>query len=135
MCHAIVGTLSGGRPILILVSWNEGGETIFRPWGDQPNHLLTLPAGYIGSCIIGCAFLFAGFDTVASKYAFVIFEVMAVISLLMCLWILPKSALRHNPHWLQCGTKRVEGKEENGQDKKDDKACATDREKMVSFEV
>lgn len=31
------------------------------------NPYITLPAGYIGSCVWGCAMVFAGFNTLASK--------------------------------------------------------------------
>lgn len=80
LSHAVVGMFTiwwrevkYGRPAqrgrieFIMVDKYEGGLTQFG--GDtKPNYALTLPAGYVGSCLIGCWFLFSGFDAKWSKY-------------------------------------------------------------------
>jgi len=99
LCHAIVGTLSGGTVTLIIVDWNEGGATCFAPKPErQPSHTLTLPAGYIGSCIIGCAYIFAGFDVVASKVAALVFAFITLGSTIICAAILPKELFQHHKY-------------------------------------
>ncbi|ORX36020.1 peptidase M50B-like-domain-containing protein [Kockovaella imperatae] len=95
--HAIVGTATGGRVILIVVDFNEGGCTHFSR-KHPPNYIATLPAGYIGSCICGCIFIILGFDTLSSKYAFIFFEGLTAVSLLVCIATLPKSFLLHKRH-------------------------------------
>ena len=99
ICHAVVGTLSGGKVTLILVDWNEGGATFFAPKpARQPSHTLTLPAGYTGSCFIGCGFVFAGFDAVASKVAALVFAAITIGSTVMCALILPKELFRQHKY-------------------------------------
>lgn len=44
--HAVVGTATGGRVILIVVDFNEGGCTHFST-KHLPNYLASLPAGYM----------------------------------------------------------------------------------------
>lgn len=95
VCHALVGWITGGKVILITVQWNEGGATYFHE-NSTPSHAWTLPAGYVGSCTIGCLFVFAGFDTVASKVAAVIYGAMALACLLICMSVLTKSHIHHD---------------------------------------
>ncbi|GAA5944921.1 M50 family metallopeptidase [Sporobolomyces koalae] len=65
MCHALVGTLTGGRVRSVILDPNQGGATTTE--GGWP--FLSLPAGYIGSTTIGAALIFASFDLKASKIA------------------------------------------------------------------
>ena len=56
----------------------EGGATIMKGgW-----KCCTLPAGYIGSCVIGSIMVFAGFDILASK----ILGIVIGVCLLITLW-------------------------------------------------
>ncbi|GAA5978778.1 hypothetical protein JCM11641_006173 [Rhodosporidiobolus odoratus] len=64
-CHALVGTLTGAKVESIILDPNQGGST--RMIGGWP--FASLPAGYIGSTLIGSALIFAGFDQKASKIA------------------------------------------------------------------
>ena len=101
ICHALVGAATGGKVTLIIVDWNEGGATFFASKKDhkgQPSHTLTLPAGYVGSCLIGCAFVFAGFDVVASKIAAIGFAVITLLSTLVCAAVLPQTLFRHHKY-------------------------------------
>ena len=101
ICHALVGAATGGKVTLILVDWNEGGATFFaskKEHKGQPSHTLTLPAGYVGSCLIGCAFVFAGFDVVASKIAAIGFGVITLLSTLVCAAVLPQALFRHHKY-------------------------------------
>jgi len=95
MSHAIVGTLTGGRILYIRIDSREGGETKFNP-SRPPIMALTLPAGYIGSCVIGCGLILAGFDTLASKYASLALGVWIGICLLVCALIMPKLYVTHH---------------------------------------
>lgn len=154
MCHAIVGFCTGGRPILIIVDWNQGGATFFAK-DKQPNLRYALPAGYIGSCIIGCGFIFAGFDTVASKYAFIVFQAMALLSMIISFLVLPKSLIHHHRHWIiykyhkfmgnfpQAKNRKLAHEEKAEQEKveskwngkKQEDSDASDKDKMVSIEL
>ncbi|GAA5824263.1 hypothetical protein JCM11251_001586 [Rhodosporidiobolus azoricus] len=64
-CHALFGTLTGAKVESIILDPNQGGST--RMIGGWP--FVSLPAGYIGSTLIGSALIFAGFDQKASKIA------------------------------------------------------------------
>ncbi|GAA6021449.1 hypothetical protein JCM10207_004739 [Rhodosporidiobolus poonsookiae] len=64
-CHALMGTVTGAKVESIILDPNQGGST--RMIGGWP--FLSLPAGYIGSTLIGSALIFAGFDQKASKIA------------------------------------------------------------------
>lgn len=75
--HAFVGKLTGARIESITLDPNEGGLTKMRG-GIQA---CTLPAGYLGSSLIGALLIFAGFDTVASKVASIVLAVMLLITL------------------------------------------------------
>jgi len=63
--HAFAAILTGGKVESISLDPNEGGVTHMRG-GKQA---ITLPAGYLGSSIIGALLIFAGFNIVASKVA------------------------------------------------------------------
>ncbi|KAF2772757.1 hypothetical protein EJ03DRAFT_366928 [Teratosphaeria nubilosa] len=63
--HAITACCTGGRVESISLDPHEGGVTHMRGGVSA----ITLPAGYLGSSIIGMLLTFAGFDIVASKVA------------------------------------------------------------------
>jgi hypothetical protein len=63
--HAFAAILTGGKVESISLDPNEGGVTHMRG-GKQA---ITLPAGYLGSSIIGALLIFCGFNIVASKVA------------------------------------------------------------------
>jgi len=75
--HAIVGKCTGARIESITLDPNEGGLTKMR----GGIRACTLPAGYLGSSLIGALLIFAGFDTVASKVASIVLAVMLLITL------------------------------------------------------
>jgi len=79
MSHAIVGVLTCARIHSIELDPDEGGATSMSggiPW-------LTLPAGYLGSSLIGACLIACGFNTNASKIASL---VMAVFFLFTLWW-------------------------------------------------
>ncbi|ORY70354.1 peptidase M50B-like-domain-containing protein [Pseudomassariella vexata] len=63
--HAITAVLTGGRVKSISLDPREGGVT--HMVGGKS--AITLPAGYLGSSLIGALLIFCGFDIVASKIA------------------------------------------------------------------
>ncbi|BGP48084.1 hypothetical protein JCM10450v2_003956 [Rhodotorula kratochvilovae] len=64
-CHGIAGTLTGAKVESLILDPNQGGSTrMVGGWA-----FVSLPAGYIGSTVIGSALIFAGFDQKASKIA------------------------------------------------------------------
>ena len=63
--HAIAAVLTGGRVKAIELDPREGGVT-HMVGGSS---FITLPAGYLGSSLIGALLTFCGFDIVASKIA------------------------------------------------------------------
>ncbi|GAA5896996.1 hypothetical protein JCM8208_006135 [Rhodotorula glutinis] len=64
-CHGIAGTLTGAKVESLILDPNQGGSTrMVGGWA-----FVSLPAGYIGSTLIGAALIFAGFDQKASKIA------------------------------------------------------------------
>lgn len=65
MSHALMGVLTCARIHSIELDPDEGGAT--RMSGGIP--WLTLPAGYLGSSLIGAALITCGFNTNASKIA------------------------------------------------------------------
>ena len=71
--HAFMCIMTGGRVINIEVNVNESGLTRFQ--GGWP--CFTLPAGYIGSTLIGAILLFTAFGKKTSKGA--VIGVMAVL--------------------------------------------------------
>ncbi|KAL7424774.1 hypothetical protein Q5752_000458 [Cryptotrichosporon argae] len=97
MSHAIVGVLTGGRVEFISVDAYEGGLTEFKAApARQPRMALVLPAGYIGSCMFGCALLFCGFDTRAAKYCLAVFGAASVLSTLVCAFTLTKFGIYYH---------------------------------------
>lgn len=65
MSHAIAGILTCATIHSVELDPDEGGET--RMSGGIP--WITLPAGYLGSSLIGACLIACGFDTNASKIA------------------------------------------------------------------
>ncbi|KAG8715414.1 hypothetical protein FRC08_010601 [Ceratobasidium sp. 394] len=65
MSHAFAGVLTCAKIHSIELDPDEGGAT--RMSGGLP--IITLPAGYTGSCFIGACLIACGFDTSASKVA------------------------------------------------------------------
>ncbi|KAK3947948.1 peptidase M50B-like-domain-containing protein [Pseudoneurospora amorphoporcata] len=63
--HAIACVLTGGKVLSISLDPREGGVTHMQ--GGRSG--LTLPAGYLGSSLIGALLTFCGFNIVASKVA------------------------------------------------------------------
>lgn len=79
MSHAFVGLLTCAKIYSIELDPDEGGSTRMKggiSW-------LTLPAGYLGSSLIGACFIACGFNTNASKVASL---VMAVFFLFTLWW-------------------------------------------------
>ncbi|GAA5963290.1 hypothetical protein JCM8115_000964 [Rhodotorula mucilaginosa] len=64
-CHALVGMLTGAKIYSIILDPNQGGST--RMEGGWA--FASLPAGYIGSTLIGASLIFASFSLKASKIA------------------------------------------------------------------
>ena len=77
--HAITAILTGGKVESISLDPHEGGVTHMRGGIAA----FTLPAGYLGSSIIGALLIFCGFNIVASKIASM---VLAVCFLLTLYW-------------------------------------------------
>ncbi|KAK7431349.1 hypothetical protein QQZ08_002120 [Neonectria magnoliae] len=75
--HAITAVLTGGRVKSISLDPNEGGVT--HMVGGKS--ALTLPAGYLGSSIIGALLTFCGFNIVASKVASIVLGVCFLLTL------------------------------------------------------
>lgn len=63
--HAAAACCTGGRVQSIKLDPREGGVTMMRGGISA----ITLPAGYLGSSLIGALLIFCGFDIVASKVA------------------------------------------------------------------
>ena len=76
--HAITAILTGGKVKSISLDPYEGGVTHMLG-GKQA---FTLPAGYLGSSIIGALLTFCGFNIVASKVA----SIVLVVCFLLTLW-------------------------------------------------
>jgi hypothetical protein len=87
--HAITACCTGGRVESISLDPHEGGVTHMRGGVSA----ITLPAGYLGSSIIGALLIFAGFDIVASKIA----SFVLGVCFLLTLWWARKD-------WLTIGT-------------------------------
>lgn len=75
--HAITACCTGGRVKSISLDPHEGGVTHMQGGISA----ITLPAGYLGSSIIGALLIFAGFDIVASKVASIILGVCFLLTL------------------------------------------------------
>jgi hypothetical protein len=77
MSHAFVGVLTCAHIHSIELDPDEGGATSMSggiPW-------LTLPAGYLGSSLIGAALIACGFDTNASKVASLVLAAFFIFTL------------------------------------------------------
>ncbi|KAG0148894.1 hypothetical protein CROQUDRAFT_669586 [Cronartium quercuum f. sp. fusiforme G11] len=75
--HAAVGCCTGAKIESITLDPNEGGLTRMRG-GIQA---CTLPAGYLGSSLIGALLIFTGFNIVASKVSSIVLAVVLLITL------------------------------------------------------
>jgi hypothetical protein len=87
--HAITACCTGGRVKSISLDPREGGVTHMQGGIDA----ITLPAGYLGSSLIGALLIFCGFDIVASKIA----SIVLGVCFLLTLWWARKD-------WLTIGT-------------------------------
>jgi hypothetical protein len=87
--HALACLLTGGHVESITLDPREGGETLMRGGSS----FLSLPAGYLGSSLIGALLVFAGFDIVASKIA----SIALGVAFLLTLWWARRD-------WLTIGT-------------------------------
>jgi hypothetical protein len=87
--HAITACCTGGRVKSISLDPREGGVT-HMVGGISA---ITLPAGYLGSSLIGALLIFCGFDIVASKIA----SIVLGVCFLLTLWWARKD-------WLTIGT-------------------------------
>ncbi|KAK4893745.1 hypothetical protein LTR27_007992 [Elasticomyces elasticus] len=75
--HAATACCTGGRVESISLDPHEGGVTHMRGGISA----ITLPAGYLGSSIIGMLLTFCGFDIVASKVASIVLGVCFLFTL------------------------------------------------------
>ncbi|KAF2749975.1 hypothetical protein M011DRAFT_439436 [Sporormia fimetaria CBS 119925] len=75
--HALAACCTGGRVESISLDPHEGGVTHMRG-GRQA---ITLPAGYLGSSLIGALLTFCGFNIVASKVASIVLGVCFLLTL------------------------------------------------------
>jgi uncharacterized membrane protein YcjF (UPF0283 family) len=93
--HAITAVLTGGHVKSISLDPREGGVTHMTGGISA----FTLPAGYLGSSLIGALLIFCGFDIVASKVAslvlgwarrdwLTIVTVLLAVALLVACWFI-----------------------------------------------
>ncbi|GAA5891253.1 hypothetical protein JCM8208_002561 [Rhodotorula glutinis] len=75
--HAVVGFCTGAKVKSITLDPREGGCTMMAGGIGA----LTLPAGYLGSSLIGALLVFCGFDVRASKIASLVVGVMFLLTL------------------------------------------------------
>ncbi|KAI0421889.1 peptidase M50B-like-domain-containing protein [Xylaria grammica] len=75
--HAIAAVLTGGRVKSISLDPHEGGVT--HMVGGKS--AITLPAGYLGSSLIGAILIFTGFNIVASKIVSIVLGVCFLLTL------------------------------------------------------
>lgn len=75
--HAITACCTGGKVESISLDPREGGVTRMRGGISA----ITLPAGYLGSSLIGALLIFCGFDIVASKVASIVLGVCFLLTL------------------------------------------------------
>ncbi|WVR05971.1 hypothetical protein IAU60_002999 [Kwoniella sp. DSM 27419] len=102
-----------GRILYIMVDKYEGGRTEFTG-STRPIDWLTLPAGYIGSCLVGCWFLFTGFDAKWSKIGALTLALITFVSTLICFFVRGKAGITHQWHriasfvwrWVLCNKRR-----------------------------
>ncbi|KAL1867675.1 hypothetical protein Daus18300_006230 [Diaporthe australafricana] len=76
--HALGCKITGGKVESISLDPREGGVTHMR--GGK--RAITLPAGYLGSSLIGALLTFCGFNIVASKVA----SIVVGVAFLLILW-------------------------------------------------
>jgi len=79
LCHITAAILSGGRILKITIDPNVGGATIVE--GGTPGFVLS--AGYIGSTLLGGAFVLAGWDTLVAKILSFVLGVGLVLPLVL----------------------------------------------------
>ncbi|TDZ28329.1 hypothetical protein C8035_v011929 [Colletotrichum spinosum] len=75
--HAFAAVCTGGRVVSITLDPNEGGCTLMKG-GKQA---ITLPAGYLGSSLIGGLLIFCGFNINASKIASMVLGICFLLTL------------------------------------------------------
>ncbi|CZT11629.1 uncharacterized protein RAG0_15702 [Rhynchosporium agropyri] len=75
--HALAACCTGGRVKSISLDPREGGVT--HMYGGIS--AITLPAGYLGSSLIGALLIFCGFNIVASKVASIVLGVCFLLTL------------------------------------------------------
>jgi hypothetical protein len=75
--HAITACCTGGRVKSITLDPHEGGVTQMQGGIGA----ITLPAGYLGSSLIGALLIFCGFDIVASKVCSIVLGVCFLLTL------------------------------------------------------
>ena len=75
--HASTAMCTGGRVESITLDPREGGLTRMRGGWSA----VTLPAGYLGSSVIGALLIFCGFNIVASKVASIVLGVCFLLTL------------------------------------------------------
>src|ERR1700742_644186 len=75
--HAFMARCTGGKVESISLDPHEGGVTHMRGGISA----LTLPAGYLGSSLIGALLIFCGFNIVASKVASIVLGVCFLLTL------------------------------------------------------
>ncbi|KAJ9156063.1 Peptidase M50B-like-domain-containing protein [Pleurostoma richardsiae] len=75
--HAFACKLTGGKVESISLDPREGGVTHMRGGKSA----ITLPAGYLGSSLVGALLTFCGFDIVASKIASIVIGVCFLLTL------------------------------------------------------
>ncbi|KAL2008523.1 hypothetical protein VTN00DRAFT_6717 [Thermoascus crustaceus] len=75
--HAITACCTGGRVKSISLDPREGGVTHMQGGISA----ITLPAGYLGSSLIGALLIFCGFNIVASKVASIVLGVCFLLTL------------------------------------------------------
>ncbi|KAJ3369012.1 hypothetical protein GGF31_005973 [Allomyces arbusculus] len=76
--HAFVGKCTGAKIESVEVNPDQGGATRLR----GGNACLVLPAGYIGSSVIGSALIFCSFNVLACKIA----SCIVALSMILTMW-------------------------------------------------
>ncbi|KAJ2613376.1 hypothetical protein EV177_002552 [Coemansia sp. RSA 1804] len=76
-CHAAAGLCSGARIKSITIDPDEGGQTLM----SGGKWCCVMPAGYLGSSLLGALMVFAGFNVLASKIVSVIIGVCLLATL------------------------------------------------------
>ncbi|KAF8159685.1 peptidase M50B-like-domain-containing protein [Crassisporium funariophilum] len=79
LCHITAAILSGGRILKITIDPHVGGATIVE--GGHPGFVLS--SGYIGSTLLGGAFVLAGWDTLVAKVLSFVLGVGLVMPLVL----------------------------------------------------